>query len=91
MAKYVYLLIYASKWSGIGCVKIKKMIQRYIKREVTIILTVVPANVDIETTEALKLAEEVDPKGERTLGQYNYTVNLLLQTRKSSLFWSATL
>lgn len=30
---------------------------------------VVPANVDIATTEALKMAQEVDPSGERTLGE----------------------
>lgn len=30
---------------------------------------VVPANVDIATTEALKMAQEVDPCGERTLGE----------------------
>lgn len=29
---------------------------------------VVPCNVDIATTEALKMAQEVDPDGERTLG-----------------------
>uniref|UniRef100_A0A8C7VAE7 Interferon-induced GTP-binding protein Mx n=1 Tax=Oryzias sinensis TaxID=183150 RepID=A0A8C7VAE7_9TELE len=31
-------------------------------------LVVVPCNVDIATTEALKMAQEVDPEGERTLG-----------------------
>ena len=44
------------------------MIMGYIKKENTIILAVVPANVDIATTEALKLAKEVDPDGSRTLG-----------------------
>ena len=52
--------------------QIKDMIQSYIKKKQTIILAVVPANVDIETTEALKMAKEVDPTGERTLGDDSY-------------------
>uniref|UniRef100_A0A667YE60 Interferon-induced GTP-binding protein Mx n=1 Tax=Myripristis murdjan TaxID=586833 RepID=A0A667YE60_9TELE len=48
--------------------KIKKMIQKFIKKQETISLVVVPSNVDIATTEALKMAQEVDPDGERTLG-----------------------
>ncbi|TSK17738.1 Interferon-induced GTP-binding protein Mx1 [Bagarius yarrelli] len=46
----------------------KKLSQRFIEKQGTIILVVVPCNVDIATTEALKMAQEVDPKGERTLG-----------------------
>ncbi|XP_062272448.1 interferon-induced GTP-binding protein Mx-like [Scomber scombrus] len=48
--------------------QIKLMIQTYIKRQETISLVVVPCNVDIATTEALKMAQQVDPEGERTLG-----------------------
>ncbi|KAF3856040.1 hypothetical protein F7725_016763, partial [Dissostichus mawsoni] len=48
--------------------KIKSMIQKFIRRQETISLVVVPCNVDIATTEALKMAQEVDPEGERTLG-----------------------
>ncbi|KAM6980849.1 interferon-induced GTP-binding protein Mx3-like [Aplochiton taeniatus] len=48
--------------------QIKKLIEKIIKRQETISLVVVPSNVDIATTEALKMAQEVDPKGERTLG-----------------------
>ncbi|KAL3059071.1 hypothetical protein OYC64_011078 [Pagothenia borchgrevinki] len=48
--------------------QIKSLIQRFIKRQETISLVVVPCNVDIATTEALKMAQEVDPEGERTLG-----------------------
>ncbi|KAI0213370.1 Interferon-induced GTP-binding protein Mx2 [Lamellibrachia satsuma] len=48
--------------------QIKRLIGHYIKKEETIILAVVPANVDIATTEALKMAKEVDPSGGRTLG-----------------------
>ncbi|XP_067849418.1 interferon-induced GTP-binding protein Mx1-like [Heptranchias perlo] len=48
--------------------KIKDLIKSYIRKEETIILVVISCNVDIATTEALKMAQEVDPKGERTLG-----------------------
>ncbi|XP_031133765.2 interferon-induced GTP-binding protein Mx isoform X3 [Sander lucioperca] len=48
--------------------QIKRLIQKFIKRQETISLVVVPCNVDIATTEALKMAKEVDPDGERTLG-----------------------
>ncbi|XP_041066696.1 interferon-induced GTP-binding protein Mx3-like isoform X2 [Carcharodon carcharias] len=48
--------------------QIKKLIKSFIKRQETINLVVVPCNVDIATTEALKMAQEVDPSGERTLG-----------------------
>ncbi|XP_073526941.1 interferon-induced GTP-binding protein Mx2-like [Phyllobates terribilis] len=48
--------------------QIKKMIKKYIERQETINLAVVPSNVDIATTEALEMARQVDPKGERTLG-----------------------
>ncbi|XP_059184557.1 interferon-induced GTP-binding protein Mx-like [Centropristis striata] len=48
--------------------QIKGLIQKFIKKQETISLVVVPCNVDIATTEALKMAQEVDPGGERTLG-----------------------
>ncbi|XP_067897312.1 interferon-induced GTP-binding protein Mx3-like isoform X2 [Heterodontus francisci] len=48
--------------------QIKNLIKLFIKRQETINLVVVPCNVDIATTEALKMAQEVDPSGERTLG-----------------------
>ncbi|KAK1902139.1 Interferon-induced GTP-binding protein Mx [Dissostichus eleginoides] len=48
--------------------QIKSLIQRFITKQETISLVVVPCNVDIATTEALKMAQEVDPEGERTLG-----------------------
>ncbi|XP_059210557.1 interferon-induced GTP-binding protein Mx-like [Centropristis striata] len=48
--------------------QIKTLIQKFINRQETTILVVVPCNVDIATTEALKMAQEVDPEGERTLG-----------------------
>ncbi|XP_016076412.1 PREDICTED: interferon-induced GTP-binding protein Mx1 [Miniopterus natalensis] len=48
--------------------QIKALIQKYIQRDETIILAVVPSNVDIATTEALSMAQEVDPEGDRTIG-----------------------
>uniref|UniRef100_A0A6Q2XCB3 Uncharacterized protein n=1 Tax=Esox lucius TaxID=8010 RepID=A0A6Q2XCB3_ESOLU len=47
--------------------KIKGLILNYIKRKETIILVVVPCNVDIATTEALQMAQQVDVEGTRTL------------------------
>ncbi|KAK2850278.1 hypothetical protein Q7C36_009061 [Tachysurus vachellii] len=48
--------------------KIKDLIEKFIKRQETISLVVVPANIDIDTTEALKMTNKVDPNGQRTLG-----------------------
>lgn len=47
---------------------VRRMVRRYIENPRTIILAVVPANVDIATQEILTLAAEVDPSGQRTLG-----------------------
>nr|ABB30240.1 cytoplasmic interferon-inducible Mx2 [Sigmodon hispidus] len=46
----------------------KKLIKTFIQKQETIILVVVPSNVDIATTEALSMAQEVDPEGDRTIG-----------------------
>ncbi|NXL60959.1 MX protein, partial [Chordeiles acutipennis] len=48
--------------------QIKKLLKGIIGCKETLNLVVVPCNVDIATTEALKMAQEVDPSGERTLG-----------------------
>ncbi|XP_036413417.1 interferon-induced GTP-binding protein Mx1-like [Colossoma macropomum] len=47
--------------------QIKNLIRTFIEKNETINLVVVPCNVDIATTEALKMAQEVDPEGKRTL------------------------
>ncbi|KAF5709087.1 dynamin family [Fusarium mundagurra] len=47
---------------------VNNLVRKYIKDERTIILAVLPSNVDIATQEILQLAEEFDKKGERTLG-----------------------
>uniref|UniRef100_A0A8C8W7N6 MX dynamin-like GTPase 1 n=1 Tax=Peromyscus maniculatus bairdii TaxID=230844 RepID=A0A8C8W7N6_PERMB len=45
------------------------LIKTYIQKQETINLVVVPSNVDIATTEALSMAQEVDPEGDRTIGR----------------------
>ena len=47
---------------------VRKMVQKYIRNDRTIILAVLPSNVDIATQEILTLAEDYDMAGERTLG-----------------------
>jgi hypothetical protein len=44
------------------------MVRRYMENPRSIMLTVVPANVDIATQEILTMAEELDEEGVRTLG-----------------------
>ena len=44
------------------------MALHYVKEPRTIILAVVPANADLSTSDALKMAKEIDPSGTRTLG-----------------------
>ena len=44
------------------------MAHRYVKDERTIILCVIPANQDLSTSDSLKMARTIDPKGTRTLG-----------------------
>jgi len=44
------------------------MILQFISKPNCIILAVTPANSDLANSDALKLAREVDPKGERTIG-----------------------
>ncbi|NWH94577.1 MX protein, partial [Aegithalos caudatus] len=48
--------------------QIKTLLKNTIGCKETVNLVVVPCNVDIATTEALKMAQEVDPTGERTIG-----------------------
>jgi hypothetical protein len=44
------------------------MVERYLRNPRTIILAVIPCNVDIATQGILKLAEEADPTGSQTMG-----------------------
>lgn len=47
---------------------VRDMVLGYMKNPRSIMLTVIPANVDIATQEIIEMARDVDPKGERTLG-----------------------
>merc|ERR1739838_403880 len=48
--------------------QIKGMIAEFISRENCLILAVTPANTDLANSDALKLAKEYDPQGNRTIG-----------------------
>lgn len=47
---------------------IENMVRSYIEKPNCIILAVSPANQDLATSDAIKIAREVDPQGERTFG-----------------------
>ncbi|UNI23801.1 hypothetical protein JDV02_009598 [Purpureocillium takamizusanense] len=47
---------------------VSNMVKDYIRDDRTVILAVLPSNVDVTTQEILALAEEYDKEGERTLG-----------------------
>lgn len=49
-------------------VMVRDMVKSHIRDDRTIILAVLPSNVDIATQEILELAEDYDKNGERTLG-----------------------
>ncbi|KAG8167920.1 hypothetical protein KVR01_003609 [Diaporthe batatas] len=46
---------------------VTSMVKRYMKDSRTIILAVIPCNIDIATQEILKLAKDADPNGTRTV------------------------
>jgi dynamin GTPase len=48
--------------------QIRDMIMQFIKKANCLILAVSPANADLATSDALKVAKEVDPQGLRTIG-----------------------
>ncbi|KAK0739876.1 Dynamin central region-domain-containing protein [Apiosordaria backusii] len=48
--------------------QIRDMILKFIQKSNAIILAVSPANVDLANSDGLKLAREVDPEGQRTIG-----------------------
>ncbi|KAE8147665.1 vacuolar sorting protein VPS1, dynamin [Aspergillus avenaceus] len=47
---------------------VREMVEGYMKNPRSIMLTVVPANVDIATQEIIEMAREFDPGSERTIG-----------------------
>ena len=48
--------------------QIRDMLLKYISRPACIILAVTAANTDLANSDGLKLAREVDPEGQRTIG-----------------------
>ncbi|CAI8037764.1 Dynamin-1 [Geodia barretti] len=48
--------------------QIRDMLMQFITRDNCLVLAVTPANIDLATSEALKLAKEVDTTGVRTIG-----------------------
>lgn len=48
--------------------QIREMVLQFIRKENCLILAVTSANQDLATSDALKLAKEVDPEGLRTIG-----------------------
>ena len=48
--------------------QIRDMLMKYISKASCIILAVTPANNDLANSEGLKMAREVDPEGQRTIG-----------------------
>lgn len=61
------------------------MVKRYMKDERTIILAVIPCNVDIATQEILELAKEADPQGSRTMGVLTKPDLVLERTMKQTI------
>nr|POE56451.1 interferon-induced gtp-binding protein mx [Quercus suber] len=47
---------------------VRDMVLRYMENPRSVMLAVVPANVDVATQEILQLASDLDPDGDRTLG-----------------------
>ncbi|KAK6308926.1 hypothetical protein J4Q44_G00203890 [Coregonus suidteri] len=47
---------------------VRDMIMQFICRDNCLVLAVTPANMDLANSDALKLAKDVDPQGQRTIG-----------------------
>lgn len=78
--------------------RVRNMVLRYMKNRRSVMLTVVPANVDIATQEIIEMAKELDPEGERTLriltkpdlvdkGAENRVIDLIEGQANSHLGW----
>lgn len=50
--------------------QIRRLCLHYLSQPSNIILAVTPANQDVTNSDALKLAMEADPEGERTIGEW---------------------
>lgn len=73
--------------------RVRDLVDRFLKQKRTVILAVVPANVDMHNTEILQAAGKADPTGERTIsiitkidrverGTEDAVINLLLNKKK---------
>lgn len=49
-------------------IQIKRMVMKYVENPTTIILAISPANTDLATSQSLRLANQLDPQGTRTVG-----------------------
>ena len=49
---------------------VREIVLSYMKNPRSVMIAVVPANVDIATQEILEMAREVDPEGQRTIGVF---------------------
>ncbi|KAI7457191.1 dynamin GTPase, partial [Hortaea werneckii] len=49
---------------------VRCMVRSYMENPRSVMLTVIPANVDVATQEIIELATDADPSGERTLGVF---------------------
>lgn len=47
---------------------IREIILSYARKPSSLLLAIIPANIDIVNSEALKFVSEIDPAGQRTLG-----------------------
>ena len=61
------------------------MARTYIKGENAIILAVTPANADLATSDALHMAREVDPAGDRTIGELDCFIFVASEKGKTNL------
>uniref|UniRef100_A0A8C5B7U3 Interferon-induced GTP-binding protein Mx n=1 Tax=Gadus morhua TaxID=8049 RepID=A0A8C5B7U3_GADMO len=48
--------------------QIKEMLMQFVTKDNCLLLAVSPANSDLANSDALKIAKEVDPQGQRTIG-----------------------
>jgi hypothetical protein len=65
---------------------VRNIVLGYMRNRRSVMLTIIPANVDIATQEILERALELDPDGERTLG---FLPNLILLTKvRKSPSWN---
>ncbi|ETE56895.1 hypothetical protein L345_17393, partial [Ophiophagus hannah] len=48
--------------------QIRDMLMQFVTKENCLVLAVSPANSDLANSDALKIAKEVDPQGQRTIG-----------------------